>query len=283
MTTRRRFLQAGLLTATAAAFPGSMLFSQTPKKKGMITLAVQTWTFRLFDLDEGIRKTREAGIDQVEISGGVLLAGKSKRAAAMTADEKNWLRDILTENKVRAVSLGGSQGTPEDFDFAREMGLDFLQGEPPYEKLIEVSRRAEEFGVRFSLHNHPKESQYWDYRESLKRIKDCSPALGFCPDTGHFMRSGFDPLQVIREFSGRIVSVHMKDLNDTNPDAKSDVKLHDVPWGTGAGQVEAILDELKEQGFTGPVIVEYEYDWENNLADVKKCAEFFQKVAGEQT
>ena len=284
MTTRRQFLQTGFFAAAAVAFSKPKLFAQTPPTAGpSIRLAVQTWTFRLFDLEEAIRKTREAGIDAVEIAGGTTFGGQQRRSSTFNAGERRRLRAILEEHGVQAVSLGGCRGTPEEFEFAEKMGLQFLQGEPPFDTLVEVSKRAEEYGIRFSLHNHPKPSSHWDYREILKRLDDCSPAMGFCPDTGHMIRSGLDPLQAIRDLKGRIVSVHLKDLNGVNPEGVPGVPLHDVPWGTGAGQVEAVLNELMNQKFTGPAIIEYEHNWENSLPEIKQCVEFFRKITGAAT
>ena len=291
MTTRRQFLQAGLFAAAAAALPGQSLFAQTGQKK--MTLGMQLWTLRQFDLHERIVKTREAGIKEVEISGGINKAGDpGKRAVSLNTDERKKLLSVFTDNGVRAISLGGSQGTPEDFDFAKELGLQFLQGEPPVEKLVEVSKRAEEYGIRFALHNHAFDSRYWDYKETWKRVQDCAPALGICPDTGHFIRSGFNPIEVVRAFKGRMVSVHLKDLNgvvqlkdveDMAPAERKKLQggLRDVAWGTGEGQTEAVLKELIDQGFVGPVIVEYDHIYEDgNVADIKTCAEFFRTVVG---
>lgn len=282
MTTRRHFLQTGLFAAASLAFSGERLFADTERKKTTLSLAIQTYTLRKFDFDEIIKKTREADINEIEIAGGnKWWNGESKRSVSLSSEERNRVRALLKEYNIRAISLGGSQGTPEDFDFAKEMGLQFLQGEPPLDKLVEVSKRAEEYGVRFALHNHAKPTRYWDYQENLKRVRDCAPALGFCPDTGHYTRSGFDPLQVIRDFKGRLVSVHLKDLDGVNPEADPNVKLRDVAWGTGKGQAKAILKELMKQKFVGPVIIEYDHIYEDgNVSDVKQCAEFFRKVVG---
>jgi len=288
MTTRRQFLKAGLFAAAAAALPGRMTFTQTPAKKTAITLALQTYTLRRFDFNRAVEITREAGIDEVEIAGGNTWGWREgdergARTVSLNADERKKLRAILEEHGVRAISLGGSQGTPQDFDFAKELGLQFLQGEPPLDRLVEVSQRAEEYGIRYSLHNHAYPTRYWDYRETLKRVQDCSPALGICPDTGHFIRSGFDPVEVIRACKGRMVSIHLKDLNGTNPENDPEIRrqLRDVAWGTGQGQIEAVLKELIDQEFAGPVIIEYDHVYpDGNIADVKKCAEFFRKVIG---
>jgi len=312
MTTRRQFLKAGLFAAAAATLPQQMLFSQTvgaqttaqtTEQKWGITLALQTWTLRQLPaenrpicFEEAVKITRAAGIKEVEIAGGnTWWCGERRRTVSLNAEERQRLRDLLEENGVRAISLGGSQGSVEDFEFAKEMGLQFLQGEPrppggqPFEdaavieRLIEVSRRAAEYGIRYSLHNHAYPTLYWDYRETMRRLQDCDPAMGICPDLGHFIRSGFDPVEVIRYCKGRIVSVHLKDLNGVNPTNDPDVRrsLRDVAWGTGYGQVEAVLRELQSQEFVGPVIIEYDHIYpDGNVADVNQCAEFFRKVMG---
>jgi len=283
MRTRRTFL-----TQCAAFVPASMmlrwnggLFADEPKQSGL-NLAVQTWTFKNFDIETAIRKTKEAGVDAVEIAGGILIGTTQKRASATNKEERKRIKDVLAETGVKAISLGGSQGGTEDFDFAADFGLLRLQGEPPFDKLVEVSERAEKYKVQFTLHNHPKPSKYWNYKETLKRLDGTTSYLGFCPDTGHFTRSGIDPLQAIKDLEGHIFAVHLKDLNDTLQSEEQKNSLHDVPWGTGKGQVEAILNELLRQKVNGTVIIEYEYDWNNNLAAVAQCAKFFHKIVSRQ-
>ena len=290
MFPRREFLKLGTLGmfGTGALLSGHSflptLVAETTPVAGDadLKLTVQTWSFRLFDLDEGIRKTRQAGVRHIEIAGGVKLKGESKRASQMSADEKKWIRSVLEENEVIAISLGGCQGTPQEFEFANEMGLKCLQGEPPVENLVNVSQLAEKHQVRFTVHNHPKPSRYWNYKETLERIKDCTPWLGLCPDTGHMTRSGIDPLTAIRELKGKIYNIHLKDLNAILSSDNPAEKLHDVPWGTGHGQVEAILNELVAQKVQAPVIIEYEYKWENNIPEIIECAKFFDKIVKKQ-
>jgi len=41
------------------------------------------------------------------------------------------------------------------------------------------------------------------------------------------------------------------------------------------------LKELKAQGFKGVFSIEYEYNWDNSVPDIKECIIYFNKVTNE--
>ena len=94
-------------------------------------------------------------------------------------------------------------------------------------------------------------------------------------DVGHYVRSGLDPVECLKKLEGRIITLHFKDLNEKGP------KAHDVPWGTGISQARAMLVELQRQKFTGPLCVEYEYNWENSSADIARSVDWFNRTCAE--
>jgi hypothetical protein len=49
---------------------------------------------------------------------------------------------------------------------------------------------------------------------------------------------------------------------------------HDVPYGTGVGRIALVLAELKKQGFEGNISVEYEYNWDHSVPEIRQCIEF---------
>ena len=63
-------------------------------------------------------------------------------------------------------------------------------------------------------------------RPWLRVIKDRSHRVGACADTGHWKRSGFDPVECMKKLEGRILTFHFKDVK------KEGNGYHDVPWGT---------------------------------------------------
>ena len=112
----------------------------------------------------------------------------------------------------------------------------------------------------------------WDPNYILGLVKDRDVRIGACADTGHWVRSNLKPVDCIRILKGRIVSSNLKDLHAPLPSG------HDVIYGTGVSDVPAILAEYKAQGFSGPISVEYEYNWDKNVDDAKQCIEYVAKL-----
>jgi L-ribulose-5-phosphate 3-epimerase len=90
----------------------------------------------------------------------------------------------------------------------------------------------------------------------------------------------------LKKLEGRVICLHFKELVPEDPNSraasvskkkrKSEAKpMHDVPWGTGVGNVKAQVAELKRHGFRGVFGVEYEYNWDNSMPEIAKCAKFF--------
>jgi sugar phosphate isomerase/epimerase len=99
--------------------------------------------------------------------------------------------------------------------------------------------------------------------------------MGACADTGHWLRSGLQPIECLKKLEGRILVLHFKDLAPTDP------VWHDVPWGAGVADVRGMMVELKRQGFKGAFCVEYEYHWESSLPEIAQGLKYFESVCRE--
>ena len=118
-----------------------------------------------------------------------------------------------------------------------------------------------------AIHNHPKPSQYWNPDTVLEAVKGRTPLMGACADTGHWLRSGLDPVECLKKLDGRVICLHFKDLVIEDPKTQNAapaagkkksaaMAMHDVPWGIGVGDVKAQMAELKRQHFHGAFCVE---------------------------
>ena len=94
--------------------------------------------------------------------------------------------------------------------------------------------------------------------------------IGAAADTGHWATSDIRPVDALKILEGRIVSLHLKDRTAIGR------QTPDVVYGSGILDIGGILDELKRQGFTGNISIEYEANWDNSVPDVAQCVGFIR-------
>lgn len=281
---RRRFLRtvgAAGAACLLANSPGRALFaaplaegSPHAEKLGW-RLGCQAYSFNRFTFFEAVDKTTSVGLRWIEAYPGQSLSKEkpdAKMGPGLSPDDRRLVKQKLSDAGVTLVCFGVTGADRGTFEFAKDMGVETIVSEPNFDQFDQIEKLCEEFQINVALHNHPKPSRYWNPDTVLEACKGRSRRIGACADTGHWMRSGIKPIDAVRKLEGRIVSFHFKDLNQMGGG-------HDVPWGTGQGDVEAVLAELKRQGFKGVFSIEYEHNWDNSLPEIAECVKFFDAVA----
>ncbi|MBN1344791.1 MAG: sugar phosphate isomerase/epimerase [Phycisphaerae bacterium] len=247
-------------------------------------LGLQTYTFNRFTAFESLDKCRQLGIEAIEFYPGQALSPEHpdvKTGPELIPELRDLVKAKLAENGQTLVNcFGGPFGKDETadrrtFEFAKDMGIETLVCEIEPDGFDQVDRLVAEYDVTVAIHNHPKPSRYWSPDVVLDAIAGHDPRIGVCPDTGHYKRSGLDPVEAIRKLEGHIKTVHLKDITPPEEDA------HDTIWGQGTCDARGILTELHRQGFRGVISVEYEYNWDDSVPDIARCAAFFQEVTDE--
>lgn len=263
-------LATGGLLAQESANPGS-----AADKLGW-QVAMHAYTLKEFPIAEAIDKTAALGLKHLSLSGSVNLDGQNKpRTIDLSDRDMEAIRKRAQDAGINLVNIGVVQLPPDEaesrkvFDFAKKWGIDTLVAEPEPKAMDLVERLCKEYNIKVAIHNHPKPSRYWNPDTVAEAVKGRSPLLGSCADTGHWMRSGLDPVECLKKLEGRVICLHFKDLAERSP------KTHDVPWGTGAGDVKGMMTELKRQGFHGVFGIEYEYHWQNSSAEIAEGIKFF--------
>ncbi len=269
---------AALLTAVDTSY------AQQPEKKLDWYLSAQTYTFRLFTFFEAVDKTHGAGLHSVEAYNGQEIGGgiEGKMDYKMDADKRKAILKALKKKKVKLCAFGVVNGNTEAewrqlFEFAKAMGIKVINSEPKEEFLPLIGELATQYKIKVGIHNHPEPSHYWSPAVVLAAIaKANSDYVGACADIGHWVRSGLDPVDCLKQYEGHLVSLHFKDL------AEKSRKTHDVHWGTGVCNVPGVIAELKRQGFKGNISAEYEHNWEDNAGDVAQSAKNFREILANQ-
>lgn len=225
-------------------------------------LAVQCWTFRAFTFIEALDRVQELGLSAVQAYPGQPLAANLSGAVFdhhMSEEQLNFVEKALAERGLRLVAYGVVDvGRDEEtmrrvFDFAKRLRIPTVVAEPEFEALPLVERMAKEYDLRVAIHNHPAPSRYAHPETLHEQIRERDHHLGACADTGHWLRSGVLPTDALRLLRGRVLDVHLKDLN-----AFATREASDVPCGQGKANIHAVVSELRRQGYDGYLCIEYE-------------------------
>ena len=244
-------------------------------------LGVQAYSFNRFTFFEAIDKVQSLGLHYIEAYPGQKLGGDKpgvKFDHNLPVDVMAKVKNKLDAADVKLVCFGVVRLKNDEaqarqiFDFAKVMGIETLTAEPEPDAFDLLDKLTAEYRINVAIHNHPKPSHYYSPDRVLEAIKGHSKRIGACADTGHWMRSGIDPVEAIKKLNGHVISSHLKDLAEFKP------KAHDVPFGTGKGNIAGVLAELKRQKFTGLFSIEYEHNWDNSVPDIAKCVAHFRKV-----
>ena len=276
-------LALGCAAATLLATLTLHAENQIPSgcQTGGFNIGCQAYSFNRFTVFEAIEKTADCGGKVIEFYPGQKLSKeqpdvKWDHNASPEVIQK--VKEKLAACKVTAVNYGVVD-IPKDeaaarkiFEFAKTLGLYAVTTES-VASIDTIEKLVKEYDVKVGFHDHPKRAEkpdykMWDPNYVLSVVKDRDARIGACADTGHWIRSGLNPVQCLRILKGRIISSHLKDLNQMGLGA------HDVPYGCGVAAIPALLNELKQQKFAGNISIEYEYHWDNSTPEIGQCIGF---------
>lgn len=275
--------------ATATTIAQAVVTIPDEYKTGGFAIGCQAYTFNRFTAFEAIEKTAEAGGKVIEFFPGQRLSKEDPnlRVDHNAPDEVvTKLKEKLAKHHIMAVNYG-VVGIPKDeagarkvFEFAKKLGLRAITTEST-ESIDTIEKLVKEYDIMVGYHNHPRQPnnpnyKVWDPNYIAELVKGRDSRIGSAADTGHWLRSNLKPVECLRILKGRLISVHLKDLNQQGQGA------HDVPYGQGVADIKTLLDELKAQNFQGNISIEYEYNWDNSLPEVKKCIDFVREYGAKK-
>ena len=291
----RQYFHAVVFAAGLAALTASAAPIPDDAKINGFAIGSQAYTFNRFSVFEAIEKTAEAGGKVIEFYPGQFLtkedklANKTKWSHDASSEVVAQVKAKLAQHKVRAVNYGvvtipkDEAGARKIFEFAKTMGFYGITTES-VDNLDLIEKFVKEFDIRVGIHQHAKRFKkerdaqgnqvldpsykVWDPNFVRDQVMNRDRRIGACADLGHWQTSGLKALDCVKILEGRIMSVHMKERAALGPGQ------HDTIFGTGITDMGAILAELKRQKFEGNISIEYEYNWDNSVPDVKQCVDF---------
>lgn len=251
-----------------------------------LKVAVQTFSFNRLTLDEALGKIRAAGATNAECYIGQKIGGgiEEKVSPAMSEEAAAKIAQLLAKHDIRLVSLGVCmQAKEEDViancRLASKLGAEFINVEVPADAIALYSKHAAECGLRVAVHNHASDSKLAYYKpENVLAAIQGLENVGVCPDNGHYARSGGDVLGNLRVLDGKILLLHLKDMDKTGA-----LDASVVPYGEGIVDLPAVIEELQRQKFDGYVVIELEGKAAGDgEASLKKDLDYLAKSASEK-
>ena len=251
-------------------------------RTGGWAIGCQAYSFNRFTVFEAIEKTAQTGGRVIEFYPGQKLSKESPQVSWDHNASDATIAQVQAELdrfRIKAVNYG-VVGIPNNesearkiFEFARKLGLRAVTTEST-ESIDLIEKLVKEYGIGVGFHNHPRQPdnpnyKVWSPDYIAQLVKGRDPRIGACADTGHWTRSGIKPADALQILKGRIISVHLKDLNHFGKPS-----AHDVPFGMGVSDVPAVLDGLKLQQFQGNLSIEYEHDWDHSVPPIAQCIGF---------
>jgi sugar phosphate isomerase/epimerase len=259
------------------------MFAGLAPHKGVV-LGVQSYSFRDRPLDAAIDGMSKAGLTSCELWQGHLEPRDIPRE-----EMRRWRETVSldvfrkTSEKFRSAGIEISAyniSFKEDFsdaeiergfDMAQALGTKVITASANVSAVPRVARVAARRKVPVGMHNHsdPDPNEFAS-PDSLTRAAD-APG-GFVRinlDIGHFTAANHDAVDFLRRHHARIVSLHLKDRKRNQGE--------NVPFGQGDTPIGQVLRMLRDERWTIPANIEYEYKGEDTIDEVKRCLEYCRR------
>ena len=240
-------------------------------------IGVQSFCFRAFKDNQRVAElVKECGLSKIELCG----------VHADFKDEGSFddVISVYRDAGVQIVSIGvqrfaGDRNTESKyFAFARRAGAGVISADFAIDSVPQsyetVQSLGDEYDINVAIHNHG--GPHWLGSAAMLGhvFGEAGNRVGLCLDTAWALDSREDPVAMARNFSDRLYGVHVKDFVFDRAR-----KPEDVVIGQGNLDLPAFVAALKEGGFPGPMVLEYEGDVDNPVPALKQCVAALAQLA----
>jgi inosose dehydratase len=279
---RRQFISqvasttaAGMAAAGLVSMPSALstAWAAEAPSKSPLKLGIQLYSLRGLPVDKALQASKELGFEQVELFSGMLPIDASPEQIAEMKAKIAALGMTISAHGVNPFGKDFAANR-KTFEFAKTLGIRNISANPEPESFANLDDLVKEFDIRIAIHNHGPRALYNKVVDVLNAIDGHDERIGACADLGHYIRSGEQPTDVIRQLKGRLYGVHLKDFAEMTEKSKG------VILGQGHLNVADVFASLLKVGFPadGALSLEYEENPQDPIADIRQCVEVSKKA-----
>jgi sugar phosphate isomerase/epimerase len=156
-------------------------------------------------------------------------------------------------------------------DYVRDLGATVAVVGVNHDMLPLLDKVIRDYELKAAIHNHgPKDPRFPSPLEVYDAIKGLDRRIGVCMDIGHTFRMHEDLVEDAKKMHDRLYSMHFKDLDSDQIDAKG------VPVGTGVLPIIPLLRELVHSGYSQEVQLEYEVEPKDPMPGIGESLGFMR-------
>lgn len=272
--TRNEFLKLTGIGVTGAAATGvvSKFTGDRPDKdKTQLNLALTSYTFRSFSLDDTIKMTLRLNLKNISLK-------SMHMPLESPADD---IKKIAEKVRSTGLNLYGAgviymkipQEVEAAFAYANNAGLQMIAGVPNHELLPLADEQVKKYNIKLAIHNHgPGDELYASPADVYEKIKGFDQRIGLCIDIGHVQRIGQDPAMMIERYKDRLYDMHMKDVSKASADGTP------VEIGRGVIDIPKVIKTLKKIKYAGNMAFEFEKDEKDPLPGLAESVGYVRGV-----
>lgn len=156
---------------------------------------------------------------------------------------------------------------------ANHITMELPTGDALLQRVGEYAARRK---LRIAFHTHGQGGE-----SGFQKALAASPYTALNLDVGHYYGvNGQSPVPVMVKYHDRIASLHLKDRKGPPTAAGTQGPGGggpNMPWGKGETPLKEVLQTMRNNKYTFPASIEYEYttpEGSDVLTEIKKCVQF---------
>ena len=292
----------GLPMSGALAQGSTKTNGKTNGKINGVRIGIQSYSFRSLSLDDAIKAMAEIGIGECELYSGHVeprigppgggrdqMTPEMREAMRKRQEEaRKWRLTVSLDHfkdvrkkfdaagvKLQAYNLSFNDNFTDEeidrgFQMARAIGVKIITASSTLSSAKRVAPFADKYKITVAMHNHANltDPNQFAKPESFAAALAMSKYFAVNLDIGHFVAAGFDPVAYIEANHARITNLHIKDRKKENGP--------NTPWGEGDTPIKQVLQLLKQKKYDIPANIEYEYQGDDAVIEVRKCFQYIK-------